>query len=36
MAMNHSPFKEDGAFWFYVNTCQVNVANDLLHTHACL
>ena len=36
MAANHSLFKEGGAFWFFVDTCQVNVSKDLLHTHAYL
>ena len=36
MAANDGLFKEDRAFWFYVDTCQVNASKDLLHTHAHL
>ena len=32
MAASDCLFK---VFWFYVNTCQVNVSQDVLHIHAC-
>ena len=31
MAANHGLLEEDGVFWFYVDTCQVNACNDPLH-----
>ena len=34
MAASPGLFEEDGVFWFYVDTCQVNASKDLLHTHA--
>ena len=34
MPTNHSLLEEDGVFWFYVNTHQVNASNDLLHHSA--
>ena len=34
--VNNGLFVEDVAFWFYVDTCEVNNSNDLLHTHARL
>ena len=34
MAASHDLFEEDGAFWFYVDTCQVNACNDLLRTQS--
>ena len=36
MAVNPGLLEVDGAFWFYVDTCQVNVSNNLLRTHAHL
>ena len=36
MGVNNGLFVEDVAFWLYVDTCEVNKSNDLLHTHARL
>ena len=33
MAASDGLFEEDGVFWFYVGTCQVNASKNLLHTH---
>ena len=30
MAASHGLFEEDGVFWFYADTCQVNTFKDLL------
>ena len=32
MAVNRSLFKEDGAFWLYVDTCQVNNLRTFMPT----
>ena len=37
LAASHGLFEEDGAFWFYVSTCQVNASNTIycvVRTHA--